>query len=336
MALPAVCQQQMQFFGARVNLAKALLMSINGGRDEKVGVQMAPMLPLPEGEYLDYDEVRKNYSTVLDWLAELYVNTLNIIHRMHDTYAYEAAQMALHDSEVNRLMAFGVAGLSVAVDSLSAIRYGKVKPIRNAEGIAVDFVTEGDYPCFGNNDERVDSLAHELTHEFITNLRKHAAYRQATHTLSVLTITSNVMYGKKTGATPDGRKAGEAFAPGANPMHGRDQKGALAAMASVANISYDDCRDGISYTFSIVPGALGKTEETRIGNLVAILDSYIIHKGHHINVNVFNREVLLDAMAHPELYPQLTIRVSGYAVNFIKLSPDHQKEVISRTFYEAM
>lgn len=328
--------KQMQFFGARVNLAKALLMSINGGRDEKVGVQMAPMLPLPEGEYLDYDEVRKNYSTVLDWLAELYVNTLNIIHRMHDTYAYEAAQMALHDSEVNRLMAFGVAGLSVAVDSLSAIRYGKVKPIRNAEGIAVDFVTEGDYPCFGNNDERVDSLAHELTHEFITNLRKHAAYRQATHTLSVLTITSNVMYGKKTGATPDGRKAGEAFAPGANPMHGRDQKGALAAMASVANISYDDCRDGISYTFSIVPGALGKTEETRIGNLVAILDSYIIHKGHHINVNVFNREVLLDAMAHPELYPQLTIRVSGYAVNFIKLSPDHQKEVISRTFYEAM
>ena len=328
--------KQMQYFGARVNLAKALLMSINGGRDEKAGVPIAPELPIPAGDYLDYDEVRKNYSTVLEWLAELYVNTMNIIHRMHDTYAYEASQMALHDSEVERLMAFGVAGLSVAVDSLSAIRYARVKPVRNEQGITVDFITEGEFPCFGNSDERVDSLAHELTHEFITNLRKHAAYRRATHTMSVLTITSNVMYGKKTGATPDGRKAGEAFAPGANPMHGRDQKGALAAMASVANISYDDCRDGISYTFSIVPGALGKTEETRISNLVAILDSYAVHNGHHINVNVFNREVLIDAMAHPEMYPQLTIRVSGYAVNFIKLSPDHQREVLSRTFYEAM
>lgn len=328
--------KQMQYFGARVNLAKALLMSINGGRDEKTGVPIAPELPVPTGDYLDYDEVRKNYSTVLEWLAELYVNTLNIIHRMHDTYAYEASQMALHDSTVERLMAFGVAGLSVAVDSLSAIRYARVKPVRNEQGITVDFITEGEFPCFGNNDERVDAMAHELTHEFITNLRKHAAYRQATHTMSVLTITSNVMYGKKTGATPDGRKADEAFAPGANPMHGRDQKGALAAMASVANISYDDCRDGISYTFSIVPGALGKTEEARISNLVAILDSYVIHKGHHINVNVFNREVLIDAMAHPEMYPQLTIRVSGYAVNFIKLSPDHQREVLSRTFYEAM
>ena len=328
--------KQMQYFGARVNLAKALLMSINGGRDEKAGVPIAPELPIPAGDYLDYDEVRKNYSTVLEWLAELYVNTMNIIHRMHDTYAYEASQMALHDSEVERLMAFGVAGLSVAVDSLSAIRYARVKPVRNEQGITVDFITEGEFPCFGNSDERVDSLAHELTHEFITNLRKHAAYRRATHTMSVLTITSNVMYGKKTGSTPDGRKAGEAFAPGANPMHGRDQKGALAAMASVANISYDDCRDGISYTFSIVPGALGKTEETRISNLVAILDSYAVHNGHHINVNVFNREVLIDAMAHPEMYPQLTIRVSGYAVNFIKLSPDHQREVLSRTFYEAM
>ena len=328
--------KQMQYFGARVNLAKALLMSINGGRDEKAGVPIAPELPIPAGDYLDYDEVRKNYSTVLEWLAELYVNTMNIIHRMHDTYAYEASQMALHDSEVERLMAFGVAGLSVAVDSLSAIRYARVKPVRNEQGITVDFITEGAFPCFGNSDERVDSLAHELTHEFITNLRKHAAYRRATHTMSVLTITSNVMYGKKTGATPDGRKAGEAFAPGANPMHGRDQKGALAAMASVANLSYDDCRDGISYTFSIVPGALGKTEETRISNLVAILDSYAVHNGHHINVNVFNREVLIDAMAHPEMYPQLTIRVSGYAVNFIKLSPDHQREVLSRTFYEAM
>ena len=328
--------EQMQFFGARVNLAKALLMSINGGRDEKEGIQIAPKLDLPAGEYLSYEEVRRNYSTVLDWLAELYVNTMNIIHRMHDTYAYEASQMAFHDSEVERLMAFGVAGLSVAADSLSAIRYGRVKPIRNEDGIAVDFITEGEFPCFGNNDERVDTIAHDLTHEFITNLRKHITYRKAIHTLSVLTITSNVMYGKKTGATPDGRKAGEAFAPGANPMHGRDEKGALAAIGSVTHLSYDDCRDGISYTFSIVPGALGKTTESRTKNLVAILDSYILRKGHHININVFNREVLIDAMAHPEIYPQLTIRVSGYAVNFVKLSPSHQKEVLSRTFYQTV
>ena len=328
--------KQMQYFGARVNLAKALLMSINGGRDEKAGIQIAPKLDLPTGEYLNYDEVRCNYSKVLDWLAELYVNTMNIIHRMHDTYAYESSQMALHDSEVERLMAFGVAGLSVAADSLSAIRYGRVKAIRNEDGIAIDFITEGEFPCFGNNDERVDTIAHDLTHEFITNLRKHVTYRQAIHTLSILTITSNVMYGKKTGATPDGRKEGEPFAPGANPMHGRDQKGALAAIASITNLSYDDCRDGISYTFSIVPGALGKTAASRGKNLVAILDSYVLRKGHHININVFNREVLIDAMAHPEIYPQLTIRVSGYAVNFVKLSPSHQKEVLSRTFYQTV
>lgn len=328
--------RQMQFFGARVNLAKALLMAINGGKDELTGLQTAPLLPLPAGDVLNYEEVRSNYSLVLDWLAELYVNTVNIIHRMHDTYAYESAQLALHDSEIERLMAFGVAGLSVAADSLSAIRYARVRPIRDASGIAVAFDTEGGFPCFGNNDERVDSLVSELTHEFIEKLRKHAAYRNARHTLSVLTITSNVMYGKKTGSTPDGRKAGAAFAPGANPMHGRDSKGALAAMASVAHIAYDDCRDGISYTFSMVPGALGKTGTDRCRNLVAVLDSYMLMKGHHINVNVFKRELLLDAMAHPELYPQLTIRVSGYAVNFVKLSAEQQKEVLSRTFYEAM
>ena len=255
---------------------------------------------------------------------------------MHDRHAYEAGQMALHHSEVKRLMAFGVAGLSVAVDSLSAIRYAKVKAIRDENGIAKDFVIEGDFPKYGNNDERVDSMVKELTHEFITKLRKHPAYRNAEHTLSVLTITSNVMYGKKTGATPDGRKAGEAFAPGANPMHGRDQHGALAAMKSVTNISYKDCRDGISYTFSIVPGALGKSKDERNKNLVALLDGYSLLKGHHININVFDRALLEAAMQEPEKYPQLTIRVSGYAVNFVKLSKAHQLEVIRRTFYEAV
>lgn len=328
--------EQMQFFGARVNLAKALLLAINNGRDEHTGERLAPAMSLEHETYLDYDEVRSNYSKALSWLAGLYVNTMNVIHRMHDTYAYEASQMALHNSTVERLMAFGVAGLSVAVDSLSAIKYAKVKPLRNSDGLAVDFVTEGEFPCFGNNDARVDVLAHELTHEFITYLRAHQTYRNAIHTLSVLTITSNVVYGKKTGATPDGRKAGEPFAPGANPMHGRDLKGALAGIGSITNISYDDCRDGISYTFSIVPAALGKTPEARLRNLTVLLDTYSNKNGHHINVNVFNREVLIDAMQHPELYPQLTIRVSGYAVNFIKLSPDHQKEVIKRTFYEAI
>jgi formate C-acetyltransferase len=328
--------KMMQFFGARANLAKSLLLSINGGKDEKTDKQLAPVMPIPEGEYLDYEVVRKNYSEVLAWLAGLYVNTMNVIHYSHDRHAYEAGQMALHDSKIERLMAFGVAGLSVAIDSLSAIRYAKVKPIRNAAGVAVDFVIEGDFPKYGNNDERVDSLAKEITHEFITELRKHPAYRQAKHTLSVLTITSNVMYGKKTGSTPDGRKAGEPLAPGANPMHGRDTNGALAAMRSVANISYDDCRDGISYTFSIVPGALGKTETARINNLSALLDGYSKYRAHHININVFDRELLVAAMKEPEKYPQLTIRVSGYAVHFVKLSHAHQLEVISRTFYEAV
>lgn len=328
--------KQMQFFGARANLAKSLLLAINGGCDENTAEQLAPKMPIPEGMYLEYQVVRENYSKVLSWLAGLYVNTMNLIHYMHDRHAYEAGQMALHDSEVKRLMAFGIAGLSVAIDSLSAIRYAKVKAVRDENGIAKDFVIEGQFPMYGNNDPRVDCLAKEITHEFITELKKHQTYRNAEHTLSALTITSNVMYGKKTGATPDGRKAGEAFAPGANPMHGRDRHGALAAMKSVTNISYEDCRDGISYTFSIVPAALGKTKESRIDNLVALLDGYSTCQGHHININVFDRGLLEAAMREPEKYPQLTIRVSGYAVNFVKLSKAHQKEVISRTFYEAV
>lgn len=328
--------KQMQFFGARANLAKALLLAINGGRDEKTGEQIAPPLPLPQGEYLDYKEVRSYYSTVLDWLAGLYVSTVNIIHYSHDKYAYENAQMALHDTQVERLMAFGVAGLSVAADSLSAILYSRVKPVRDDRGIAVGFETDSEFPCFGNDDDRVDSLAAELAAEFSARLKRHPAYRGAEHTLSILTITSNVMYGKKTGATPDGRKTGEPFAPGANPMHGRDRRGALAAMNSITKLSYDDCRDGISYTFSIVPGALGKCPESRTKNLTALLDGYFAQKGHHINVNVLDREVLLDAMQHPENYPQLTIRVSGYAVHFIKLTPAQQREVVSRTFYRAV
>ena len=328
--------KMMQFFGARANLAKSLLLAINGGRDEKTNKQLAPQMPLPAEDILDYADVRQKYSQVLAWLAGLYVNTMNVIHYSHDRHAYEAGQMALHDSKIERLMAFGVAGLSVAIDSLSAIKYAKVKPVRNEAGVATDFIVEGDFPKYGNNDPRVDYLAKEITHEFITELRKHPAYRGATHTLSILTITSNVMYGQKTGTTPDGRKIGEPLAPGANPMHGRDTSGALAAMKSIANISYDDCRDGISYTFSIVPGALGKTEDIRVSNLAAMLDGYSGYMAHHININVLDRSVLEDAMKHPENYPQLTIRVSGYAVNFIKLDRAHQLEVISRTFYEAV
>jgi len=328
--------KMMQFFGARANLAKSLLLAINGGRDEKTNKQLAPQMPLPAEDILDYADVRQKYSQVLAWLAGLYVNTMNVIHYSHDRHAYEAGQMALHDSKIERLMAFGVAGLSVAIDSLSAIKYAKVKPVRNEAGVATDFIVEGDFPKYGNNDPRVDYLAKEITHEFITELRKHPAYRGATHTLSILTITSNVMYGQKTGTTPDGRKIGEPLAPGANPMHGRDTSGALAAMKSIANISYDDCRDGISYTFSIVPGALGKTEDIRVNNLAAMLDGYSGYMAHHININVLDRSVLEDAMKHPENYPQLTIRVSGYAVNFIKLDRAHQLEVISRTFYEAV
>ncbi|WP_019879878.1 formate C-acetyltransferase [Succinispira mobilis] len=328
--------QQMQFFGARANLAKALLLAINSGCDEKTGQQLVPGIDTLDNSPLDYAKVRANYSQVIAWLAKLYVNTMNVIHYMHDHHAYEASQMALHDTKVERLMAFGIAGLSVAVDSLSAIRYAQVKAIRNAQGIAIDFEVTGEFPKFGNNDMRVDSLATELTAEFNRELKKHYAYRQAKHTLSVLTITSNVMYGQKTGATPDGRKAGEAFAPGANPMHGRDQSGALAAMKSICAIDYKDCLDGISYTFSVLPNSLGKTKQQQIANLTGLLDAYAQLKGHHINVNVFDRAILEDAMKNPAKYPQLTIRVSGYAVHFIKLSARQQQEVISRTIYSQL
>ncbi len=328
--------EQMQLFGARANLAKALLLAINGGRDENSGEQLAPAMPIPAGDYLDYDIVRNNLSIVLSWLTGLYVNTMNLIHFSHDKYAYERAQMALHDTDVKRIMAFGVAGLSVATDSLSAIRYGRVKPLRDETGLAKDFVIERDFPFYGNDDDRADTLAIELSKEFSQKLKDHPAYRDAEHTLSILTITSNVMYGKKTGATPDGRKAGQAFAPGANPMHGRDKKGALAAMQSICKLSYDDCRDGISYTFSILPATLGKTTDARIQNLSGILDGYAASQGHHINVNALDRSILEDARKHPEKYPQLTIRVSGYAVNFIKLTPAQQAEVIDRTFYNSL
>ncbi|REK60612.1 MAG: formate acetyltransferase [Cohnella sp.] len=328
--------KQMQFFGARANLAKALLYAINGGVDEKLGIQVGPKLAPLTGETLDYEEVAANYDEVLEWLAGLYMNTLNVIHYMHDKYCYERLEMALHDREIVRTMACGIAGLSVAADSLSAIKYAKVRPVRDERGIAVDFVIEGDYPQYGNNDERVDRIAVELVESFMNKLRKHHAYRNAIPTLSVLTITSNVVYGKKTGSTPDGRKAGEPFAPGANPMHGRDRKGALASLGSVAKIPYASCQDGISNTFSIVPKALGREEETRRANLVSLLDGYTASGGHHLNVNVFNREQLLDAMEHPEKYPQLTIRVSGYAVNFIKLTREQQLDVVNRTFHGSM
>lgn len=325
--------KQMQFFGARANLAKALLYAINGGRDEKTGVQVGPELLACRGKYLDYDDVMKKFDAILDWLASLYVNTLNVIHYMHDKYCYEKIQMALHDNEVLRTMACGVAGLSVVADSLSAIRYAKVRPIRDETGLAVDFEVEGDYPKFGNHDPRVDDLAVDVVKLFMNKLKKCPTYRESIHTMSILTITSNVVYGKKTGSTPDGRKAGEPFAPGANPMHGRDSHGCVASMMSVAKLPYDYAEDGISYTFSIVPSALGHDREEQAENLVGLMDGYFEEGGHHINVNVLNREVLLDAMDHPELYPQLTIRVSGYAVNFIKLTREQQLDVIHRTFH---
>ncbi|MBH1940538.1 formate C-acetyltransferase [Mobilitalea sibirica] len=326
--------KQMQFFGARANLAKALLYAINGGKDEKSGEQVGPMFAPITGEYLDYDEVMAKFDQTLDWLSELYINTLNVIHYMHDKYNYERLQMALHDINILRTEACGIAGLSVVADSLSAIKYAKVKVIRNEEGLAVDYEIEGDYPAFGNNDDRVDQIAVDLVALFMNKLRKVKTYRNSKQTLSVLTITSNVVYGKKTGSTPDGRKAGEPFAPGANPMHGRDKKGAAASMASVAKLPYKHAEDGISYTFSIVPKALGKNEEERINNLSGMLDGYFHSRGHHINVNVFDRETLMDAMEHPEKYPQLTIRVSGYAVNFVKLNREQQLDVINRTFHQ--
>ena len=326
--------KQMQFFGARANLAKALLYAINGGKDEKSGEQIGPMFAPITSEYLDYGEVMSKFDQILDWLSVLYINTLNVIHHMHDKYCYERLQMALHDINIYRTEACGIAGLSVVADSLSAIKHSKVKVIRNEEGLAVDYEIEGEYPAFGNNDDRVDSIAQEVVHTFINKLRKVKTYRNATPTLSILTITSNVVYGKKTGSTPDGRKAGQPFAPGANPMHGRDKSGAIASMASVAKLKYKDAEDGISYTFSIIPKALGKDKETRIIHLAALLDGYFKDTGHHININVFDKETLLDAMDHPEKYPQLTIRVSGYAVNFVKLSREQQLDVINRTFHE--
>ena len=326
--------KQMQFFGARTNLAKALLYTINGGIDEKSGKVVIKGLKPITNEVLDYKSLKENYYKVLEYVANLYVDTMNVIHFMHDKYAYEAGQMALHDTKVGRLMAFGIAGLSVVADSLSAVKYAKVKPIRNENGIAVDFEIEGDFPKYGNDDDRVDDIAVDVVKKFSSELKKHPLYRNAKHTLSVLTITSNVVYGKKTGSTPDGRKAGEAFAPGANPMHGRDNSGALASLNSVAKIPYCEvCEDGVSNTFSIVPDALGKSEEERVNNLSALLDGYFKQGAHHLNVNVFNRETLIDAMENPEKYPTLTIRVSGYAVNFTRLTRNQQLEVISRTFH---
>ena len=328
--------KQMQFFGARVNLAKTLLYTINGGRDEKSGVQVGPKIEPITSEYLDYNEVMEKFETMTDWLANLYVNTLNVIHYMHDKYSYESLQMALHDRDVFRTMACGIAGLSVCADSLSAIKYAKVKPIRNEDGIAVDFEVEGDFPKYGNDDDRVDDIAVFLVENMMNKIRKNKTYRNAYHTQSVLTITSNVVYGKKTGTTPCGRKAGEPFAPGANPMHGRDNSGSLASLNSVAKLPYEHSQDGISNTFSIVPDALGKSKEEQITNLSAMMDGYFGQDAHHLNVNVFNRETLLDAMEHPEEYPQLTIRVSGYAVNFIKLTREQQLDVINRTFHKKM
>jgi formate C-acetyltransferase len=326
--------KQMQFFGARVNMAKCLLYAINGGRDEHSGDQIAPAYAPITGDVLDYAEVWPRFVQMMAWLAKTYANTMNVIHYMHDKYCYERLEMALHDRDVLRTMAYGMAGLSVVADSLSAIQHARVRVVRDERGLAVDYIVDGDFPKYGNNDDRVDAIAVELLQTFMAELRKHQTYRNAVPTQSILTITSNVVYGKKTGNTPDGRRDGEPFAPGANPMHGRDTNGAIASLASVAKLPYADAQDGISNTFSIVPGALGRTEGDRIDNLAALLDGYVRDGGFHLNVNVFNRETLLDAMDHPELYPQLTIRVSGYAVNFIKLTREQQLDVINRTFHE--
>ena len=328
--------KQMQFFGARCNLPKLLLMALNGGKDEIEGVQVGPEMEPYEGDVLDYDQVLKRYRYYRDWLCSLYVNTMNVIHYMHDKYAYEKTQMALHDTFVERFMAFGVAGLSVLADSFSAIKYAKVEPVRNSEGLITDFNVQGEFPCYGNDNSQVDEIAVTILEEFNNNLKKYPAYRNAQHTLSVLTITSNVVYGKSTGATPDGRKAGEFFAPGANPMHGRDKEGALASLNSVAKLPYDCCRDGISNTFNIIPDALGKRAIDKRRNLVGILDGYFSQNAHHLNVNVINRQELIDAVNHPEKFRNLTIRVSGYAVNFTRLSPEQQREVIARSFHTAV
>lgn len=325
--------KQMQFFGARCNLAKTLLYAINGGKDEITGVQVGPKFAPITSEYLDYDEVMEKFDNFMSWIAHLYVNALNIIHYMHDKYAYESVQMALHDLEVMRTMACGIAGLSVVADSLSAIKYAKVKVIRNEDGTAVSYEAEGDFPTFGNDDDRVDSIACDLVKRFMFKLQESTSYRNSKLTQSILTITSNVVYGKKTGDTPCGRKKGEPFAPGANPMHGRDKNGAIASIASVAKLPYEFAEDGISYTFSASPSSLGKSRDEQVQNLTRIIDGYVRQDGHHINVNVLEREMLLDAMEHPEQYPQLTVRVSGYAVNFVKLTREQQHDVINRTFH---
>jgi len=325
--------KQLQFFGARANLAKALLYAINGGRDEKTGEQIGPVREPLTGEYLNIDQVTARFDEMCAWLGKLYINTLNIIHYMHDKYCYEKLEMALHDEKIVRTAACGLAGLSVVVDSLSAIRYARVKPIRNEEGLTTDFIIEGEYPAYGNDDPRADKLAAGILRSFMTELSKHKTYRDSKPTLSILTITSNVVYGKMTGATPDGRKAGEPFAPGANPMHGRDRKGALASMRSVSQLPYDFSEDGISYTFSILPATLGTTVEEQEKNLTGLMDGYFTDGGHHMNVNVIQRKVLLDAMEHPEKYPQLTIRVSGYAVHFVQLTREQQLEVVRRTVH---
>jgi formate C-acetyltransferase len=325
--------QQMQLFGARVNLAKCLLYAINGGRDEISGEQVTPPAEPAGGDVLDFDEVVQKFDVMMDWLARVYVNAMNCIHYMHDKYAYERIEMALHDYSPLRTMAFGIAGLSVVADSLAAIKYAKVRPVRDESGLVVDYVTEGDYPTYGNNDDRADQFAIWLVQRFMEKLRSHQTYRGATHTQSVLTITSNVVYGKNTGNTPDGRRLGEPFAPGANPMHGRDTHGIVAAALSLAKIPYRDAQDGISWTTSVVPSGLGKTREEQVQNLVGVMDGYFGEEGFHMNVNVLNRDTLLDAMEHPENYPQLTIRVSGYAVNFVKLTREQQLDVINRTFH---
>ena len=326
--------KQMQFFGARANLAKTLLYAINGGRDEKSGKQITPKFSPITSEYLNYDEVMEKFDVMMDYVAKIYIKALNAIHYMHDKYSYEAIEMALHDKDILRTMACGIAGLSVAADSLSAIKYAKVKVIRDETGLAIDYEVEGDFPKYGNDDDRVDQIAVDLIKVFMGKLQKHATYKNSKHTLSVLTITSNVVYGKATGNTPDGRRGGEPFGPGANPLHGRDTNGALAVMNTIAKLPYEFSEDGISYTFSITPKALGKDEDNRVNNLISMLDGFFASEGHHINVNVFDRELLLDAMEHPENYPQLTIRVSGYAVNFVKLTREQQLDVINRTIHE--
>jgi len=332
---PMMVGKQMQFFGARANLAKCLLYAINGGRDEISGKQIAPTSQAVQGEVLEFDDVLERLEQMMNWLAGVYVNAMNVIHYMHDKYAYERIEMALHDYAPLRTMAFGMAGLSVVADSLSAIKYAKVRVVRDDTGLVTDYKIEGDYPKFGNNDNRVDHLASWAVSTFMSKLRKYPTYRHAMHTQSILTITSNVVYGKATGNTPDGRRKGEPFAPGANPMHGRDNHGIHASAASVAKIPYRDAQDGISLTTSLVPSGLGRTVEDRLDNLTAMLDAFFTSTGYHMNVNVLNREMLLDAMEHPEKYPSLTIRVSGYAVNFVRLTREQQLDVINRTFHGA-